>query len=345
MPLNLEVYRTEAGFDELRDEWNLLLDGSRFNSLFLTWEWQTTWWRCLGGGDLWLLAWREEGQLIAIAPLFLSTEPDGTRRFALVGCIEVSDYLDLIITAGHEAVIYESLMEWLASPDAPNWDEMNLCNLPQVSQTHQRLPELAATWGHEVISELEDVCPIIYLPGDWESYLQECLSKKQRHEVRRKMRRIENEASVHWYAVNDTTDLDAEMDAFIELHKLSAKEKHSFMTPDMEVFFREITRSMHSAGWLHLAFIKVNGTTAAGMLSFDYQGRILVYNSGYDPDSYADLSPGIVLTSYVIQDAIRRHRQIFDFLQGGEIYKYRFGAIDTAVYHTIIRKQQASTAT
>ena len=70
------------------------------------------------------------------------------------------------------------------------------------------------------------------------------------------------------------------------------------------------------------------------MLGFLYHDHLLIYNSGYDPQAYADLSPGIVLTSYTIQDAIGRGVQVFDFLQGDEAYKYRFGATDTVVYRT-----------
>ena len=70
-----------------------------------------------------------------------------------------------------------------------------------------------------------------------------------------------------------------------------------------------------------------------------YKGRLLIYNSGYDPANYAELSPGIVLTSYIIEDAIKRSLKVFDFLQGNEVYKYRFGAIDTFVYDTQISRK------
>ena len=48
--LQVTVYPpARDGFGALKDEWNGLLRKSRFNSLFLTWEWQTTW-RNLGRG-------------------------------------------------------------------------------------------------------------------------------------------------------------------------------------------------------------------------------------------------------------------------------------------------------
>lgn len=153
------------------------------------------------------------------------------------------------------------------------------------------------------------------------------------------MRRIQEETQVNWYVVDSALAIEAEMEAFIQLHRLSTDEKHSFMTPEMQVFFREITRAMHDAGWLYLAFIEINGAKAAAMLAFNYKGRLLVYNSGYNPATYAELSPGIVLTSLIIEDAIKRDIKIFDFLQGNEVYKYRFGATDTFVYDTQISRK------
>jgi CelD/BcsL family acetyltransferase involved in cellulose biosynthesis len=336
--VELKIFSDESGYVALHDDWNALLARSRANTLFLTWEWQTTWWRCLGVGELWLLAWYDDGRLIAIAPLYLHDDDAGLRRFDLVGCVEVSDYLDLVVEDGWEEPVYSALLDWLGSDACPHWDITGLCNLPEVSLTHRLLPELAAGRGLEAVTQLEDVCPLILLPDSFESYLQETLSKKQRHEVRRKLRRIEEEAAVHWHVVDGSADLAQETDAFIHLHRLSKDVKESFMTPEMEAFFREAIQVLHQAGWLYLAFIEVNGARAAAMLGFIYNGELLVYNSGYDPASYSELSPGIVLTARIIEDAIQRGLRVFDFLQGNEVYKYRFGAHDTAVYSTTIRR-------
>ena len=338
--MELKIFSDESGFAALHDDWNALLARSRANTLFLTWQWQTTWWRCLGEGDLWLLAWYDADRLVAIAPLYLHTDSAGLRRFDLVGCVEVSDYLDLLVEDGREEAAYNALLDWLCSDACPPWDVTGLCNLAETSLTHSRLPELAAARRLEAVTSLEDVCPLILLPDSFETYLQEILSKKQRHEVRRKLRRIEEEATVRWYVVDAASDLSQEIDAFVRLHRLSKQEKLGFMTEDMEAFFRAIMQTLHDAGWLHLAFIDVNGAKAAAMLSFIYDDRLLVYNSGYDPASYAELSPGIVLTTRLIEDAIQRGLRVFDFLQGNEIYKYRFGAQDTVVYSTVIRRMQ-----
>jgi len=80
-----------------------------------------------------------------------------------------------------------------------------------------------------------------------------------------------------------------------------------------------------------LTFLTVNGKPAATYLNFDYDNRILVYNSGLVPQTYAHLSPGIVLLAFNIQRAIDLGRREFDFLRGNEEYKYRMGGIDRPV--------------
>ena len=92
------------------------------------------------------------------------------------------------------------------------------------------------------------------------------------------------------------------------------------------------------AGWLKLFFIEVNGIEAAAMLCFDYNNEFLLYNSGYDPEQFANLSPGNVLTAYTIQEAIRLGRIRYDFLRGDEDYKFRFGAQPEPVYDLSIMR-------
>ena len=131
------VYDPKAdGFAALKAEWNTLLQRSRYDTVFLTHEWQTTWWESLGEGDLWIVAFRrvDSNELVGIAPLYFVTPEQGRwagkRKFNIVGCIEVSDYLDLIVAKGWEPAVYKAFYAWLQSDDAPAWDVLDLCNLP-----------------------------------------------------------------------------------------------------------------------------------------------------------------------------------------------------------------------
>lgn len=341
--VTLTLYNDISGFDVLRPAWNDLLRRSRFDTIFLTWEWQATWWRHLGAdrGPLYLVAAHENERLVGILPLYSSRE-GGETVLHVVGCIEVSDYLDIIIEAGYEEAVYAALLAWLTSPAAPPWDSVDLCNLPEASLTHSLLPDMARAAGYAVEVVIEDVCPIITLPapGDdpWETYLGG-LDKKERHEIRRKLRRMEREApDARVRIVTGGAELPDAVAQFITLHRFSRSDKHTFMTEQMQAYFRAIAAALAERDWLQLSFLEIDGQPVATYFCFDYQNEILVYNSGYDPAAVPQLSPGWVLLARLIQDAITRGRARFDFLQGNEDYKYRFGGVDTSVRRALIRR-------
>ena len=353
--LDLTLYRDARGFEELREEWNGLLRRSNLDTIFLTWEWQATWWQHLGRtrGPLYLLAAREAEKLVGILPLYLGIE-GRLKTLQVVGCIEVSDYLDLIIEAGREEAVYAAFLDWLRGPDAPDWDLLDLCNQPTGSLAYTRLPQMVEERGGVASVLDEDVCPVITLPtaasqgpdgGDenpdagWDAYLAG-IAKKQRHEIRRKMRRLAREvpdAAVRYVKGGD--NLEVEIGRFIALHRLSSDDKDAFMTDQMQAFFLAIAAVLADNGWLQLSFLEMGGEPVASYFCFDYKNEILVYNSGYDPGAYRNLSPGWVLLANLIQHAIELGRDRFDFLQGDEDYKHRFGAVDEQVHRTLIWRE------
>ncbi|MGL4647891.1 MAG: GNAT family N-acetyltransferase [Caldilineaceae bacterium] len=345
--LRLTIYGPDArpdGFQALAGEWNTLLRDSTSNTLFLTHEWQSTWWRNLGEGDLWILAWRQasSGKLVAITPLYrIQFGPDagpayaGKRQLNIVGCLEVSDYLDLIIADGWESAVYPALLAWLQSDAAPEWDLLDLCNLPEWSPTHRVLPTLMQESGLNVRVFLEDVAPQFPLPLRFEEYLSTQVDKKQRHEIRRKMRRAEREAEVGFHVYGPGQSLEAEVDDFIALQRASRADKSEFMTPQMRRFFHSAARTLDEAGWLRLCVLTLTGEKAAALFAFEYDGHFMLYNSGYDPEAHAQLSPGWVILAYAIQYAIAIGCHRFDFMQGNEAYKYHFGSEDSKVMRVI----------
>ncbi len=334
----IERHFESGGFWALKPEWNDLLQRSHSDTLFLTWEWQSTWWHHLGEGELLLLGFRRDGdgRLVGIAPFFRTRNEAGRRILNVVGCRDVSDYLDLIVERGQEEAVYTALLDYLAD-EATGWEVMDLCNIPHGSPTWRRLRTLAEARGYHTQVEVEEVCPLIELPATWDEYLR-MLDKKQRHEMRRKLRKAELEAETRFLIVGPEQDLQAEMQTFIRLHQRSAPEKDRFMEPRMQGFFLDAARALQARGWLQLAFVEMDGIKAAGLLNFDYGEAILVYNSGYDPAQFAHLSPGIVVTARCIEHAIRLGRRKFDFLRGDEEYKYRFGAQDTEVRRLLIAR-------
>mgnify|MGYP000125133391 CR=1 FL=1 len=336
--LSIHIYRDQTGFDALAGEWNGLLHRSSADTIFLTHEFQRTWWRCLGTGDLLILVLRnDKGEPVGIVPLYATHTPRGERALAIVGCTEVADYLDFIIARGWEEAVYRALIECLADDLWSEWDLLDLCNIHQDSPTLVLLPTLAQERGWITSITRDDVCPIVKLPATWEDYLEQ-LDKKDRHELRRKLRRAEAMAGLRWYIVGAEHNLDEEVEDFLALMAASTPDKKAFLTPQMRDFFRQLARVTCDAGWLQLMFLAVGERKAAAYMNFVYRKRVMVYNSGLDWQSFPQLGAGIVLIAYAIRHAIEQGYELFDFMQGDERYKYQFGGQDVEVRRLIVRR-------
>jgi CelD/BcsL family acetyltransferase involved in cellulose biosynthesis len=332
------IYRDTNGFDALAHEWDDLLARAEKAPIFMRYTYQRTWWQYLGNDDLVLIAARKDnGQLVGLAPLFGQVNEAGQHELTFVGCVDVSDYLDLLVDKDLAPDVHQALLDCLDRDDGLTWDKLYLCSLPHYSNTHTQLAKAAHGRGWRVAVSQQDVCPVITLADSWASYLTG-INRKQRHEIRRKMRKIESAAEVRWYVVDSTDGLAEAMAAFIDLHQKSTRDKRDFWSDEIISFFKAVVVELARAGWLKLFFIEVNGIKAAMLLCFDYNNEFLVYNSGYDPEQFADLSPGNVLVSYSIQEAIRLGRRRYDFLRGDEVYKFRFGAEAEPVYDLYVTR-------
>ncbi|HUM15601.1 MAG TPA: GNAT family N-acetyltransferase [Candidatus Nitrosotalea sp.] len=314
--LKVDVLPDLAVLDEAR--WNALLDSSRLPSVFLTWQWQTEWSQAFAADrPLQILtATCTDGTLAGLLPLY--EEVPG--RLRIIGGVDISDYLDVIARAGSEEDVWQALLQHRAGQPV-EWD---LHGIRAASPTATLLPALAPGSGLVATVERQDRCPVLPLPKSWDEYLAR-LSGKDRHELRRKIRRLERELpGATPRSHGDVAGWDEAMTRFLTLHRLSKVGKARFMDERMERFFRAATARLAAAGWARLWFLEHEGAAVAAFLCLEYAGSVGLYNSGFDP-ARAQLAPGIVLLAHVIADAIERGFPVFDFLRGEEPYKYGFG--------------------
>jgi CelD/BcsL family acetyltransferase involved in cellulose biosynthesis len=337
MTLRVRLHHDPAAIDELAAAWTALLRHSPNDTLFLTPAFQRVWWRHLGEGELVLLSVEEGSELLGIAPLFAVQDPERERVLRIVGCVEVSDYLDWVTPAGREEPVLEAILQFLAGANAPPWDVLDLCNIHQGSPTLELLPQLAQARGWAVSTAFQEVCPVVALPDTWEAFL-EALDGKDRRELRRKLRRAAGVDGLEWYFVGPEHDLDVEVEDFLDLMARSAPEKAAFLTPAMRAFFHELAHVTLAAGWLRLSFLKLRDQKLASYFNFVYGNRVLSYNSGLDWQVAPKLAAGVVLTGHLIQNAIEEGREAYDFMRGDEEYKYRLGGQDDRIYQVVVSK-------
>jgi len=334
--MKVEVLEGSPYPETLMREWEELLSAVPLRNPFLTPLWNEIWLNHFGKSlPAGVISFRDPGGALLAAGAFSNPTVGGTQKgLALVGGTDVCDYRDIVIAPGREEEVFSALGRFFAEG---TWEYLELSGISEFSPTFRFLSPQMQSLGFRVEQEVEEVALNLRLPRSWEAFLEQ-LSGKDRHELRRKIRRLENEAALEMRRANDRSSLRGEMEIFFDLHRKSRKDKAEFMTPEMEAFFREIAARFLERGWLSLSFLKIAGKEVATYFSFDYAGTEYIYNSGYDPD-FARLSPGIVLAAYCIRQSIEGGKAGFNFLRGREDYKYHLGGKEEKIYRIRVAKR------
>jgi len=334
--MELDWIHQRTAFHALREEWEDLLERSVTRVPFLHHTFLSQWWDTLGGGEwaggeLWIALGREKGNLRGIAPLFM---PQGSSEGMLLGSVEISDYLDILAAPEDVDTFVRCLLEELEENRVEGWSGLNLYNLPAASPTPGALKRAAEQLGWQYYEEGLAPCPGVALPADWETYLAG-LDKKQRHEIRRKIRRGE-EKGLRFRLAEDVDEFPHLLESMLDLMKRDER-KEAFLTDAMQKHFRQSLLAAFKEGWLQLAVLEKEGNLAAAYLNFDEHDTLWVYNSALNPD-YGALSAGWVLLGNIIQWAIEHRKKELDFMRGDERYKYRFGGVDRAILQVRVER-------
>lgn len=254
----------------------------------------------------------------------LAHEDDGTIGFAGG---ELTDEQDVVAREADAGSVAEALGEWIATRRLPR---ARFDYVPEETPTADALARSLDEGGYDVRVERLVTAPRLEIPGDFQTYVQG-LSKKERHELRRKIRRLETGRHVRFSFAGER-ERGAVLDRFFALHRRSRGEKAEFMTETTERFFRDVADALAARDWLRLGVLEVDGAPAAVLFAFAYERTLSLYNAAYDP-ALAPLSVGIVCHAYAIRAAIDEGVRTYDLLRGDEPYKYDLGADD----HWLVR--------
>jgi CelD/BcsL family acetyltransferase involved in cellulose biosynthesis len=238
----------------------------------------------------------------------------------LIGSVDVCDYLDFIVVPGYERNFFTVLIDYLKHKGVLRLD---LRPLRADSTALSNLVSVAQNLECKVMCEPEDATYELELPATWEEYLYR-LSGKQRHEMRRKMRRLEEAAHITYRVVEGFSAVRDEFGTFLRLFRSNRSDKAAFMTDRMASYFQSLSEAMAENKILKLAFLELDAQPAASVMYFDYNSAIFLYNSGYDA-RFSSLNVGLLCKVFSIKDGIQKGRKKYDFLKGTEVYKHRLG--------------------
>ena len=272
-----------------------------------------------------------------------------TAKVVFFGASYHADYATVLADPADLPDVAEALVDLLASAAGPHeahpdpWDAVDLRRLrdgdPALGALRDAFDRHAAGAGWSVVVEVEDVCPVAVLRPDAgiDDFLA-TLGKKERHEIRRKVRRAEAAGSVELVRSADPL---SDLDAFIDLHQKRWGADGLFPPTEggamSRRFFARLFDLCAPESFLDLRFLEVDGRRIAAGVTFEDASAVYYYNAGVDPEA-RDLSPGVVMVERYVRDALDRGKVRLDFLRGDEAYKYEWGAVDSPIRRLLVAR-------
>jgi GNAT acetyltransferase-like protein len=273
-----------------------------------------------------------------------STVP-GDAKAIFFGASYHADYASVLAAPADLPAVAGAVAEALAGPPdsahgSKDWDVVDLRRLRPTDPALSALEAALAQPGWQVAREQEDVCPVITAPsGDWDGYLA-TLDKRDRHEIRRKLRRAE---AVGAMTIEISAPTVNAIEAFIELHRARFGEKGLFPdNPGGERSRRFVHRLAElerddPQGQLQVGLVRCAGRLVFAMVAFDDGTTCFLYNAGIEPTA-REVSPGITGAALYFKDRLAAGRRRFDFLRGAEPYKYEWGAVDEPIERLLVTR-------
>ncbi len=333
--LSVRCITSEEDFATLTSVWNDLLARSEVHTLFLSWDWLSTWWKVFGPGlgQLSIIIVEADGAVVGIAPCYIKKERDASwipsRTLMFLGTGEKeeeeidSDYLSIITQLGEEEAIVTCILDYIVS--------QNICDAIRFSKMilDTTIAERINRYFLEkkVAHQVEQTTSAFYipLPETWDGYLMG-LSSRMRNEIRSDRRKLAKSGEVQFRTTQSPEDLNTDFSELSRLHRLHWASKGQpgvFENNRFALFHRTMMPLLLKNGFLSLCFLSVNSKNIGVCYHFRFNNKLMFYQTGFDPDSVPHVSVGLVTLSFCVEQAILWQCSEYDFLGGIRSYKKR----------------------
>jgi CelD/BcsL family acetyltransferase involved in cellulose biosynthesis len=308
-----------ARFAAIAERWDRLAEEDP--SPFLLSAWLLAWWGSLAGREGLQIAvlWRD-GAVGAGLPL-----RGGRRRWEAAVDHGYPPFCGRL--AADDDACRRLAAEVMARAPA----EVMLRSVPAGDPAMESLVAAAAEAGRWTLVEPMPPSLVTETTGAFEAYRAR-LSPKVRSEVGRLRRKAEREHRLEVAPVAVPDDLKAQIDRALALEAAGWKGRAGtaiLCRPEIEAFFRRLTRDLHGTGKLRISELGVDGESAAMALSVLHRERLFTLRVAYD-ERHRQLGLGFVLLMAMIERCFELGLRAYEFCGTEEEYERRYATGERA---------------
>ncbi|MFH1776270.1 MAG: GNAT family N-acetyltransferase [Candidatus Omnitrophota bacterium] len=348
--MKIKVINNIKGLEQIKQNWDLLLENSQSNTIFLTWEWINLWWEVFQDGrGLEILTFWDKKELVGIAPFLrrkvrhFNMLPYERIEFLASGEDEqdeiCSEYLNIIAKKNRESEVIDKLINYIS--ENKFWEEIVLKELSDENiSTAILLDRLKSSKLCYSVAP-DGSAYYIDLPDSWGKMLKR-LSSNFRYKINRDRKKLEQRGQVSFKEVKKYEELSCIFDKLIALHQkrwFSAGQKGCFASSKFTDFHRKMIKILFERDRLRLCYLEFNGNILAVSYDFIYKNNVYFYQSGFDMDFNGNIAVGNILRALCIEHYINKGIAKYDFLKGEGRHKTAWAATDKKIYAIRIRRR------
>lgn len=347
---------TELTDDQIEIEtvWRDLLGRSHADPLFLSWAWQSVWWKTYSGH---LTDARRRGvmltgpgqQVACIANLYLCQ----TKRLSLLNFrslqfvgtawrnseVMLSEYVEPVASANEELNAVEQVLAHIGHME---WDEF----VAELTPEDGTFAGAVRNWAREnrwYLRELDQSSAyMVRLERGFGSYVKR-LSPNARRRLFNNRSKLARHGSVRSRILRGA-DLSAGLSLLNELH--ARRWGQPAFDGRRLMFLNHLSELLPVDSMPFVSVIEVNGEPVSAVYDIRVGSRQYNLQMGFDPTFDPTISLGLLHLGYAIEDAAACGVRCYDFLGGGGLRTNYKGRISThrrpLVTLQIIRRRVAS---
>jgi CelD/BcsL family acetyltransferase involved in cellulose biosynthesis len=307
-----ELVADTRSFQELRGEWNELVDSMENPEIFYLWEWNFHFFRRFRQGDkLLVIVIRDgRGKIAGIAPFCIR---DAGRFIKVVESIvvDIGDYRNIMVhRAHHRGAVIKTVLEFLHDYSS-SWDVIDIGQLCTRDPTTIHILNAAQRfldWNVRV----QVLTPVAVRDLSGGRVVE---NKRQVSQIRNRLKTLLKRGfTVHI----GCHDIERYWPIFCDLHR-KAWDSSSLHDERGRRFFDDLRGPEGMADKLEFSYLEYEGKPVAMHFGFIDERKVYFYMPAMD-HSFDRERVGAVLL-YALLEHYQGTHQSFDFLRGLEIYK------------------------
>jgi len=336
----------EIQFRDSKIEWTQLLNKSNSDKLFMSWEWQYTWWDIFAAHNklklTLLAAYNENQMLVGLAPLFLikarTKKLIKTTQLQFIGNIwrgedtMRTEYLDFIVSPENSLSIKKTFLRYINNNIT--WDEFYFSDLNKSSSTHDLITKKNILTNVYTRTMEEYKSYYLDTSKEFNNYLSE-RGKNTRSNLYNKRKKLESKGEVK-VTKSSINQIEEHFTLLNTLHK--KRWGKSVFNDKTLKFNTQLAKKMAERNALNFSVMSINEQPLSIQLNYIVNQYEYNIQGGFDEIFDKRLALGYLHTGYEIERAFKNEILIFDFLAGeGKNTQYKERLTNT--YHNITQLQ------